>query len=152
MTRESIFARGLADAIKRSKDPRFQVVLAWCMKTIQDMGFCGGDPDKQELHAAVVAWELLLGIGELEDSLGAEVMEVAKTSTCWNETDTHGPKYELLIDFNQKTITVTATFVCFGTIVLPINMTTEKQVVVDPLVLPLSEFAQARLEAQKEPT
>ena len=149
---EAKFARGLMDEIKRSKDPRFHATLAWCSKIAKDMNTCDGDAEKQELHAAVVTWELLLGIGELEDSLSTEVMEVAKTSTCWNETDTHGPKHELLIDFEQKTITVTATFVCFGAIVLPINMTTEKQVDIEPLVLPLSEFAQARLEAQKEPT
>lgn len=150
--RESIFAQGLAEAIKRSNDPRFHAVSTWCSKIAKDMNTCGGDAELQKLHSSLVAWELLLGIDDLENSLSAEVVELAPTSTSFNETDLLAPKHELQIDFEQKTITITATFICFGTIVLPINMATEKQVDIEPLILPLTEFTQARLEAQKEPT
>lgn len=149
---EAKFARGLMDEIKRSKDPRFHATLAWCSKIAKDMNTCDGDAEKQELHVAVVTWELLIGIGELEETLSGEVIELPPTSTYCNQTDLLAPKHELQIDFVQKTITITATFVCFGTIILPINMVTEKLVDIEPLVLPLSGFAQACLEAQKETT
>ncbi len=141
--------KGLVEEIRRSKDPRFKAVNEWCLQVAQKLQSCDGDAEKQELHVAVVTWELLIGIHELEESLTPDTIALAATYTTCNENDRIAPQYSIKIDFNEKTVVITTNTIDVGLIILEQSSTKGVPVLFEPLILPLSDSVQELLEARK---
>lgn len=141
--------KGLVEEIRRSKDPRFKAVNEWCLQVAQKLQSCDGDAEKQELHVAVVTWELLIGIHELEESLTPDTIALAATYTTCNENDRIAPHYSIKIDFNEKTVVITTNTIDVGLIILEQSSTKGVPVLFEPLILPLSDSVQELLEARK---
>ncbi len=146
---EASFMKGLVEEIRRSKDPRFKAVNEWCLQVAQKLQSCDGDAEKQELHVAVVTWELLIGIHELEESLTPDTIALAATYTTCNENDRIAPQYSIKIDFNEKTVVITTNTIDVGLIILEQSSTKGVPVLFEPLILPLSDSVQELLEARK---
>lgn len=146
---EASFMKGLVEEIRRSKDPRFKAVNEWCLQVAQKLQSCDGDAEKQELHVAVVTWELLIGISELEESLTPDTIALAATYTACNENDRIAPQYSIKIDFNEKSIVVTVNTIDVGLVILEQRPTNGVPVLFEPLILPLSTTVKALLEARK---
>lgn len=146
---EASFMKGLVEEIRRSKDPRFKAVNEWCLQVAQKLQSCDGDAEKQELHVAVVTWELLIGISELEESLTPDTIALAATYTACNENDRIAPQYSIKIDFNEKSIVVTVSTIDVGLVILEQRPTNGVPVLFEPLILPLSTTVKALLEARK---
>ena len=141
--------KGLVEEIRRSKDPRFKAVNKWCLQVAQKLQSCDGDAEKQELHVAVVTWELLIGINELEESLTPDTIALAATYTTCNENDRIAPQYSIKIDFNEKTVVITTNTIDVGLVILEQSSTKGVPVLFEPLILPLSDSVQELLEARK---
>lgn len=146
---EASFMKGLVEEIRRSKDPRFKAVNEWCLQVAQKLQSCDGDAEKQELHVAVVTWELLIGISELEESLTPDTIALAATYTACNENDRIAPQYSIKIDFNEKSIVVITNTIDVGLVILEQRPTNGVPVLFEPLILPLSTTVKALLEARK---
>ena len=146
---EASFMKGLVEEIRRSKDPRFKAVNEWCLQVAQKLQSCDGDAEKQELHVAVVTWELLIGISELEESLTPDTIALAATYTVCNENDRIVPQYSIKIDFNEKSIVVTTKTIDVGLVILEQSSTNGTPVVFKSLILPLSIPVRGLLEARK---
>ena len=146
---EASFMKGLVEEIRRSKDPRFKAVNEWCLQVAQKLQSCDGDAEKQELHVAVVTWELLIGINELEESLPPDTIALAATYTTCNENDRIAPQYSIKIDFNEKTVVIMTNTIDVGLVILEQSSTKGVPVLFEPLILPLSTNAKELLEARK---
>lgn len=146
---EASFMKGLVEEIRRSKDPRFKAVNEWCLQVAQKLQSCDGDAEKQELHVAVVTWELLIGINELEESLTPDTIALAATYTTCNENDRIAPQYSIKIDFNEKTVVIMTNTIDVGLVILEQSSTKGVPVLFEPLILPLSTTAKELLEARK---
>lgn len=148
---ELTFMKGLVEEIERSKDPRFKTVTEWCLKIAQELSLCGGDAEKQKLHAAVAACDLLVSISDLEGYLSAQQSLLPPTFTVCNEKDMVAVQHWIKIDFDNKTIVVSPAPISVSTLIVTESRQMQKQMSFEPLILPLSDHAQSLLDARKEP-
>lgn len=147
---EASFMKGLVEEIKRSKDPRFKAINEWCLKIAREMQSCGGDAEKQELHVAVITWELLVGISSLEESLSPNMLALAATFTICNEDDLLAPQYSLRIDFDKKMIVISVKPLRVSLLVLADSSGNDCNITLKSLAVPLTPTVQDYIEARKE--
>lgn len=134
---EITFMKGLVKEIKRHNDPRFRAINEWCFKIAQELESCDNITEKQELHAAVITWNILIVIYNLEESFVDESTEITPVFTICNENDLVAQKHRIQIDFDKKIIVISAESIDVGNIILTESKSVNATKIFEPLTVAL---------------
>lgn len=101
---ELTFIKLAAKEIEATTNMRLKEIYTWCKTILKEQGSCGGNSEKQALHGATVACDLLMHVDIIENS--GEYVVPHSVDTLLNEGDLTYLRYYYTFEPLTKQLTI----------------------------------------------